>query len=69
MRTYRYTFCGDEYFVPTELMSSPLKDSLVSDERYLLHNIERSNASVYHLSELEGLCKTEYLFARKFTEQ
>ncbi len=69
LKTYRYTFCGDEYFVPTELMSSPLKDSLVSDERYLLHNIERSNASVYHLSELEELCKTEYLFARKFTEQ
>lgn len=69
LRTYRYTFCGDEYFVPSELMSSPLKDSLVSDERYLLHNIERSNASVYPLSEYEGLCKTGYLFARKFTEQ
>ena len=69
LKTYRYSFCGDEYFVPSELMASPLRDTLISDEHYLLHNIARSNASVYHISELEDLRKTEYLFARKFTEQ
>lgn len=69
LKTYRFSFCGDEYFVPSELMASPLKDTLVNDEQYLLHNIARSNASVYHLSELESLRKTGYLFARKFAEQ
>ncbi len=69
LKTYRFSFCGDEYFVPSELMDSPLKDTLVSDEHYLLHNISRSNASTYRLDEYEGLCRSGYLFARKFTER
>lgn len=68
LKIYRYSFCGDEYFVPSELMASPLRDRLISDEHYLLHNIARSNASVFHLAEYDELCKTDYLFARKFTE-
>ena len=69
LRSYRYSFCGDEYFIPSELMASPLQDRLVSDDRYLLHNITRSNAGVFHLYELERLRDTDYLFARKFTER
>ena len=69
LKTYRHSFCGDEYFVPSELMASPLKDTLVNDEHYLLHNITRSNASVFHLNELEELTGTPYLFARKFSER
>jgi len=68
LKIYRYSFCGDEYFVPSELMASPYKDRMISDDHYLLHNIARSNASVFHLTEYEELCKTDYLFARKFTE-
>ena len=49
-------------------MASPYKDRMISDEHYLLHNIARSNASVFHLAEYDELCKTDYLFARKFTE-
>lgn len=67
LKKYRYSFCGDEYFVPSELSSSILKDSILNDEHYLLHYIERSNASTFHLSEYDTLCKTDYLFARKFT--
>ena len=69
LKTYRYSFCGDEYFVPSELMDSPLKDTLVNSEHYLLHNISRSNASTYRLGEYEALCNTDYMFARKFTEE
>ena len=69
LKTYRYSFCGDEYFIPSELMASPLKDKVVNSEKYLLHNISRSNASTYSLEEYEGLCETGYLFARKFTER
>lgn len=69
LKTYRYSFCGDEYFIPSELMASPLKDKVVNSEKYLLHNIYRSNASTYRLNEYEGLCETGYLFARKFTER
>lgn len=69
LKTYRFSFCGDEYFIPSELMASPLKDKVVNNEKYLLHNISRSNASTYRLDEYDSLCKTGYLFARKFTEQ
>lgn len=69
LETYRYSFCGDEFFVPSELMDSSLKDTIVNEELYLLHNISRSNASTYKIDEFESLCKTGYLFARKFTEQ
>lgn len=69
LKTYRYSFCGDEYFIPSELMASPLRDKVVNSEKYLLHNISRSNASTYSLNEYDGLCETGYLFARKFTKQ
>lgn len=69
LKTYRYSFCGDEFFVPSELMDSPLKDNLVNDGHYLLHNISRSNAETYRLKEFDELCKTDYLFARKFTQK
>lgn len=69
LKTYRYSFCGDEYFIPSELMASPLKDKVVNSEKYLLHNISRSNASTYRIDEYDDLCETGYLFARKFTER
>lgn len=69
LKTYRYSFCGDEFFIPSELMDSPLKDTLLNEEHYLLHNISRSNAATYRLNEFEELCKTGYLFARKFSER
>ena len=69
LKTYRFSFCGDEFFAPSELMASPLKDTLVNEEHYLLHSIARSNAATYRLDEYDGLCGTAYLFARKFTEK
>lgn len=69
LKTYRHSFCGDEYFIPTELMASPLKPMVCSEEHYLLHNIARSNASVFSLKELPSLRETGYLFARKFTSR
>ena len=67
LRAYRYSFCGDEFFVPSELMASPLKNTIANEEKYLLHNIARSNAATYHLDEYSRLCGTDYIFARKFT--
>lgn len=69
LKTYRFSFCGDEFFAPSELMSSPLKDTLLNEDHYLLHRIARSNANTYRLNELEDLSNTGYLFARKFTER
>ena len=69
LKIYRHSFCGDEYFIPTELMASPLQNKICSDEHYLLHNISRSNASVFSLEDLPSLRETGFLFARKFTSR
>lgn len=69
LKTYKYSFCGDEFFVPSELMASQIKDKLIGDEHYLLHNIARSNASIFSLKDLPKLQQTGYLFARKFTTE
>lgn len=68
-KTYRYSFCGDEYFVPSELMGAPaLKDRLINDEQYLMHHIGRSNAETLRLEDYPALRQSSYLFARKFTQ-
>lgn len=67
LKTYRYSFCGDEYFVPSELMSSPQwKERIVSDDAYLKHDIGRSNAETLRLEDFPALRQSGYLFARKF---
>lgn len=68
LKTYKYSFCGDEFFIPSELMATALRDCLVGDENYLLHNISRSNASVFHLNEYVDLTRSGYLFGRKFVK-
>ena len=68
LKTYRWSFCGDEFFIPSELMDSPLREKIYNDDKYLLHTIGRANARTYHFSEWSELRKTEYLFARKFTQ-
>lgn len=66
-KKYRFTLCGDEFFVPTELMASPLKDRLVDNELLLKREMQRANPRVYHLSELDELKESGCVFARKFT--
>ena len=69
LKTFRCSFCGDEYFIPTELMASPLKDKVINSDNYLKREIARSTASVFSLDDLPGLRNSGYLFARKFTSK
>lgn len=66
--TYRWSFCGDEYFVPSELMASPLKDRILNSDIYLKREIARDKAATFQLREYPALAESNYLFARKFTE-
>ena len=68
-RRYRHSFCGDEYFVPSELLSSPLLDQVAVSPLLLKCDIRRAHPEVFHLNQLDELRKTEYMFARKFTAQ
>lgn len=69
METFRWSFCGDEYFVPSELMASPLREKIINDDRLLKREILSASASVFHLSDLPELERSNYLFARKFTSR
>ena len=66
-KVFRYTLCGDEYFVPSELMSSPLKDRIVSHEQYLYQEMGRATTASFPLAAWEEMKASTYLFARKFT--
>ena len=66
-KTYRWSFCGDEYFIPSELLASPLKDSVVNLDTYLHREIIRSTATTWRLDDLARLSASGCLFARKFT--
>ena len=69
LKTYRWSFCGDEYFVPSELMASPLKGMIINSDRYLHREITRSTAATYRLDDLHVLAQTGCLFARKFSDR
>lgn len=68
IKIYRWSFCGDEYFVPSELMASPLKDRILNSDIYLKREIARDKAATFHLREYASLAESQFLFARKFSE-
>ena len=68
LRKYRYTFCGDEYFIASELIKKGGFD--IYDCPDLLYvTIEKANASLISLSSYDSLSETPFLWGRKFTEQ
>ena len=66
LKKYKYTFCGDEWFVATELAHSSLISTIVSPPFYLYSEWTRANPKTYSLKEYEALCETGHVFARKF---
>ncbi len=69
LKRYRFTLCGDEFFVATELMNSPLKDRIINDDYYLKCEMQRSNPRIYTLREFDTLKTSGCLFARKFSSK
>lgn len=67
LRKYRFSFCGDEFFVPSELLASPLKEKIRNCEVLLKQEMGRAHPGIYALSEWDTLKNSGYLFARKFT--
>ena len=67
LKTYRWSFCGDEFFIPSELMASPLRQYILNRDDYLKREILRDTASTFHLSDYQALANGHHLFARKFT--
>ena len=69
LRKYRYSFCGDEYFVLSELMSRP-DEFKIYDCKNLLHvEFMGDTPRTFRLQDYTELQKTGCLWARKFTGQ
>lgn len=69
LKKYRYSFCGDEWFVATELFLSDLKDSIASPKEALLCSIGSANARVFGNEDFEDLVSSGCIFARKFSSE
>lgn len=67
LHKYRFAFCGDEYFIPSELSDSPLAETMENRNGILYVEMGRSSPRTFKVSELESLKQTGCLFARKFT--
>lgn len=67
LRKYRFTYCGDEYFVATELMKKPDEFS-IEDSKFILKVIfKKHNPEVLTMHDYDMLRECGYLFGRKFS--
>ena len=66
LKKYKYTFCGDEWFVATELAHSSLSASIVDPQNYVYCEWGEANPRFFTLAEYDSLCKRDFIFARKF---
>lgn len=67
LEKYRYTFCSDEFFVPTELEASPLKSRIKDCQKMLKCRFSRANTVFFSLDDFDDIVASDCLFARKFT--
>jgi trimethylamine:corrinoid methyltransferase-like protein len=66
-RFAKYTWAPDEYLIPTLIMNSPFKDSVIADNyRYLDWSKGGANPKILTAADFESLKKTDKLLARKF---
>lgn len=69
LKKYRYTWCGDEFFVPSELSQSYLRDKIVYVDNILRTDFAGSTPRVYAAADYDMLVSSDCLFARKFSDR
>lgn len=67
LKRYRYSMCGDELFIPTELKYSGKEWEILYSEKYLFHEIGVANATFLTEEDVEKAISLNYLFGRKFS--
>ncbi len=72
-KVFKYSFCADEIFLQTLVWNSDFKSKLYnkqyddSQEAYMRYiDWKRGAPYTFHISDLEELCASDMLFARKF---
>ncbi|SFE44923.1 Core-2/I-Branching enzyme [Pedobacter antarcticus] len=69
LKKYRYSFCGDEFFVPSILENMSLKSNVVYYDKLLKCDFEGGNTKTYSLANYDDIINSGCLFARKFSVQ
>lgn len=68
LQRYRWSFCGDEYFVASELMSSPTAFKIFDCQHLLYVEFHKDTPKTFNIAEYPKLQETGYWWARKFKE-
>jgi hypothetical protein len=65
---FAFSYCGDEYFAPTVLMNSPLREQVSNYENYLKLEMGDANPRTLTDEDYDMLIHSNCLFARKFSD-
>ena len=66
-KKYRYTMCGDELFIPTELHYSNRNWTCMYSDELLYQEMDGSNARELTLHDFDAMVASRAIFARKFS--
>ncbi|MHA7608272.1 beta-1,6-N-acetylglucosaminyltransferase [Elizabethkingia meningoseptica] len=68
LKEFRWSFCGDEYFVPYLLENNTPQYKIKNSEKLLYNEFINGNPRILSDRDYTFLIQSEYLFARKFSK-
>lgn len=68
LRKFRWSLCGDEFFVPYLLADERCGFTVLNEAKLLFNEFEGSNPRVLTMADYTFLVDSDYLFARKFSQ-
>ena len=69
LSVFKYSFCGDEFFVPYALENADNSFQIMSYPHLLFNDFEKDSPRLLDTEDYEFLIQSNYLFARKFSEK
>ena len=69
LQYFRWSFCGDEYFVPYLLENSQGKFEIINMPDLLFNDFVDGSPRILKDEDYEFLINSNYLFARKFSTE
>lgn len=68
LNKYKWTFCGDEFFAPTELSKSLISQNISFREDYIYQKFVNANPKYLSEEEYEAGKKAGFIWGRKFND-
>jgi Core-2/I-Branching enzyme. len=69
IKQYKYSFCGDEFFIPSLLLNNNCLDEVVFNDNFLKCGFIRANSKVFTMDDYDELINSNAFFARKFSDK